>query len=61
MIQAFATKFEPNFENMIFFQGGNLEKSQVPPIKSLFRVQIKRLTKVAWKPNNLNYTGRRSG
>ena len=27
MIQAFATKFEPNFENMIFFQGGNLEKS----------------------------------
>jgi hypothetical protein len=54
--------FEPNSVNTdFFFQGSNLEKSQVPALKSFFRVQIKRLTTVAWKPNNLNYTGRRSG
>ena len=28
----------------IFFPIGNLEKSQVPPSKSIFNVQIKRLT-----------------
>ena len=32
-----------NSGSEFYFQGGNLEKSQVPSSKSLFRVQIKRL------------------
>ena len=46
------------WKHRFFFQGSNLEKFQVPPLKSLIRVQMKRLTKVSWKPNNLNYTAK---